>query len=221
MNQQRSAVAAILRKEILLLLRSREAVAAELYFLVGAALVLTFAFPQQFDATIQAGAIWVVFYFAAMLTVARSYVIEQERGTLRYLMHVAPGDAVYWGKLLAGVLWLVIVGLIEYAVLMLVGLVPFRLGVAVVLVAGCIAIGGATSLLAAIVAAAQLRGWVFAAIAFPVVMPVFFVGVDATATVLAGSTATAAASEVAVMLLYVTIVAIVAWWLFPFIWSEA
>ncbi len=217
-----AALGAILRKELLTMFRSRQSVAAELYFLVGAVLVLTFAFPQtRLDGTIQAGVVWIVFYFAAMLTGSRSYLVEQERGTLRYLMHTAPSDAVYWGKMLTSVVWLVVVGLIEYVLMVLFGLLPWSGGVVAVVLAGCIAIGGATSLLAALVAAAQLRGWVFVAIAFPIVMPVFFLGVDATATVLASGSIQSAAAEIGVMLLYVTIMAIVAWWLFPFIWSEA
>jgi heme exporter protein B len=222
-SSNRRAVVAIIRKELLTLARSRQLVAAEVYFLVGAVLVLMFAFPQmRLDSSaMQAGVVWIVLYFAAMLTAARSYTIEQERGTLRYLMHVAPSDAVYWGKLVASVLWLVAIGCIEYMLMAMFSLVPSSGGIVVVLIAGCVAIGGATSLLAAIVAAAQLRGWVFVSIAFPVIMPVFFVGVDATATVLASGSAASVAADIGVMVLYVVIVATVAWWLFPYIWSEA
>ncbi|MCX7929432.1 MAG: heme exporter protein CcmB [Chlorobi bacterium] len=213
---------AIVRKEFLAAFRSRHNIAAELYFVVGSVLILVLGFPQvRLDAGQQSGVVWVVVYFVAMMTVARSYVIEQERSTLLYVMHVAPADAVYWGKLVASVLWLIVVGGIQMLLMGAFSLVPVRFESAAVVMIGCAAIGAATSLLAAIVAAARLRNWVFAAIAFPIVMPIFFLGVDSLATVLAGGEIVSAVTELTVMLLYVIVVAIVAWWLFPFIWSEA
>jgi ABC-type transport system involved in cytochrome c biogenesis permease component len=216
------AMLAVVRKDLLTAVRGRHAVAAEVYFIVGAVAVLVFAFPgARLDADMRAGAAWLVLYFAAMMTVARGYLVEQERGTLPYLMHTVPPDAVYWGKLVAGVLWLAAVGIVQYVLMELAALVPFRFDIALVLVAGAGAIGATTSLLAAIVAAARLRNWVFAAIAFPIVMPIFFLGIESLATVLAGGGLDDALTELTVMLLYVVVVVVVAWWLFPFIWSEA
>ncbi|GBD05063.1 hypothetical protein HRbin20_00640 [bacterium HR20] len=215
------ALWAILRKEVLSLRRTRHWVAAEVYFVVGAVLVVLFAFPPlALDADVRAGLVWVVLYFAAMMTVARSYTIEQDRGTLLYLMHTAPSDAVYWGKLASAVVWVMAIGLSQWLLMTLVGLIPFAVHVAVAMLAGCAAIGGATSLLAAIVAATQMRGWVFAAIAFPIVLPILFLGVESVATALAGGGLGAIAPELGIMLLYMLMVSIVAWWLFPFVWSQ-
>ncbi|GIV56997.1 MAG: hypothetical protein KatS3mg040_1765 [Candidatus Kapaibacterium sp.] len=216
-----SALWAILRKEVLSLRRTRQWVAAEAYFVVGAVLVVLFAFPPvALDADVRAGLVWVVLYFAAMMTVARSYTIEQDRGTLLYLMHTAPNDAVYWGKLASAIVWVMAVGLSQWLLMTLVGLIPFAVAVAVAMLAGCAAIGGATSLLAAIVAATQMRGWVFAAIAFPIVLPILFLGVESVATALAGGGLGAIAPELGIMLLYMLMVSIVAWWLFPLVWSR-
>jgi len=213
---------AILRKEVLSLRRTRHWVAAEAYFVVGAVLVVLFAFPPlALDADVRAGVVWVVLYFAAMMTVARSYTIEQDRGTLLYLMHTAPSDAVYWGKLASAVVWVMAIGLSQWLLMTLVGLIPFAVHVAVAMLAGCAAIGGATSLLAAIVAATQMRGWVFAAIAFPIVLPILFLGVESVATALAGGGLGAIAPELGIMLLYMLMVSVVAWWLFPFVWSQS
>lgn len=213
---------AIIRKELVSAVRTRHAIAAELYFVVGAVFVLVLAFPAaQLRAETKAGLVWVVLYFVAMMTVARSYTIEQEQGTLLYLMHTTPSDAVYWGKLAAGIIWLDTIGLILHACMGFAELIPINIGGAVVLIAGASAIGGATSLLAAIVAVARLRGWLFAAIALPIVLPIFFLGIEALATIFANGRLADAATEIVVMLLYVCIVAIVAWWLFPYIWSEA
>ncbi|GIV50162.1 MAG: cytochrome C biogenesis protein CcmB [Candidatus Kapaibacterium sp.] len=217
-----SALWAILRKEALSLRRTRQWVAAEAYFVVGAVLVVLFAFPPvALDADVRAGLVWVVLYFAAMMTVARSYTIEQDRGTLLYLMHTAPSDAVYWGKLASAIVWVMAVGLSQWLLMTLVGLIPFAVAVAVAMLAGCAAIGGATSLLAAIVAATQMRGWVFAAIAFPIVLPILFLGVETVATALAGGSLGAIAPELGIMLLYMLMVSVVAWLLFPFVWSQS
>jgi ABC-type transport system involved in cytochrome c biogenesis permease component len=140
---------------------------------------------------------------------------------LLYLMHTAPSDAVYWGKLASAIVWVMAVGLSQWLLMTLAGLIPFAVAVAVAMLAGCAAIGGATSLLAAIVAATQMRGWVFAAIAFPIVLPILFLGVESVATALAGGGFGAIAPELGIMLLYMLMVSIVAWWLFPFVWSQS
>ncbi|MCS7000332.1 MAG: heme exporter protein CcmB [Bacteroidota bacterium] len=212
---------AIIRKEVRSALRMRPAIAAEIYFVLGTVVVLAFALPQErLSSDVVAGLVWVVLYYAAMMTVARGYVIEQERGTLRYLLIAAPVDAVYWGKLVAGSVWMLIVAIAQYAALVFVGVVAIDWEVLVVLLVSAGSIGCATSLLAAIVAAAKLRGWMFAAIALPIVLPVLLLGVESLATVVAGGHFSAVLPELGVMVLYVTIVAIVAWWLFPFIWSD-
>ncbi len=222
MIEWHGALWAILRKEVLSLRRNRQWVAAEAYFVVGAVLVVLFAFPPvELDADVRAGLVWVVLYFAAMMTVARSYTIEQDRGTLLYLMHTVPSDAVYWGKLASAIVWVVAVGCSQWFLMTLVGLIPFAVEVAIAIVAGCAALGGATSLLAAIVAASQMRGWVFAAIAFPIVLPILFLGVESVATALAGGGLGAIAPELGIMLLYMLMVSVVAWWLFPFVWSQS
>lgn len=97
MRSSARAISAIIRKDLLSAIRTRHAIAAELYFVIGAVLVLVLAFPAiQVRAETKAGLVWIVLYFVAMMTVARSYTLEQEQGTLPYLMHTAPSDAVYW-----------------------------------------------------------------------------------------------------------------------------
>lgn len=221
MNVPHTPLWAILRKEVLSLRRTRHWVAAEAYFVIGAVLVVLFAFPPMaIDADVRAGLVWVVLYFATMMTVTRSYTIEQERGTLLYLMHTAPSDAVYWGKLASAIVWTIAIGASQWLSMVVVGLIPFAATVAVAMLVGCATIGGATSLLAAIVAATQMRGWIFAAIAFPIVLPILFLGVESVATALAGGSICAIAPELGIMLLYMLIVSIVAWWLFPFVWGQ-
>ncbi len=213
---------AILRKEVLSIHRTRHWIAAEMYFIVGAVLLVLFALPPvALDAEVRAGLVWVVLYFAVMMTVARTYSVEQDRGTLLYLMHTAPSDAVYWGKLVSSVCWVIAVGIVQWLLMGMVGLVQWRGAVAIAQLTGCAAIGGATSLLAAIVARTQLRSWVFVAVAFPVVLPIFFLAIESTATALAGGSLSTIAPELGLMLLYATIMSIVAWWLFPSVWNQS
>jgi len=222
MNVWHGALWAILRKEVLSLHRTRHWIAAEVYFIVGAVLLVLFALPPVgLDADVRAGLVWVVLYFAAMMTVARTYAMEQDRGTLLYLMHTAPSDAVYWGKLVSSVCWVIAVGIVQWLLMGMVGLVQWGVAVAVAVVAGCAAIGGVTSLLAAIVATTQLRSWVFVTLAFPVVLPIFFLAIESTATALAGGNLGTIAPELGLMLLYTTIISIVAWWLFPSVWNQS
>ena len=118
------AVGAILRKDLLLELRTRESVPAMAIFGVTTLVVFHFALDQPtLEGDLAAGVLWVSFLFAAMLGLNRLFVAEEEQGGFDGFL-LAPIDrtSLYVAKALALLTYLVIVELVAvpaFAILLL------------------------------------------------------------------------------------------------------
>ena len=98
-----AAVDALLRKELQLELRNREAIPAMLLFSITTFVVFHFGLQRDsVDGPLAAGVLWVTILFAAMLGANRLFVAETEGGALDGLL-LAPIDrtAIYVAKALA------------------------------------------------------------------------------------------------------------------------
>jgi heme exporter protein B len=77
----RSAVAALLRKDLRLELRTRESVPAMILFCVSTFVVFRFALDRErVDSDLAAGVLWVTLLFASVLGINRLFVTEREQG---------------------------------------------------------------------------------------------------------------------------------------------
>jgi len=97
-------IGAIVWKDLVAELRSRELLSAMLLFALLVILIFNFAIDLQPDLriTITAGVLWVTFAFAGTLGLNRSMAVEKDRGCLDGLL-LAPVDrsAIYFGKALS------------------------------------------------------------------------------------------------------------------------
>ena len=77
----RRAVAAVVRKDLLLELRTRESVPAMALFSLGTFVLFHFALNQrEVDGDLASGVFWVTLLFAAILGINRLFVAEREEG---------------------------------------------------------------------------------------------------------------------------------------------
>ena len=106
------AIGAVVWKDLVAELRSRELLSAMLVFAL--LVILIFNFALELDVrtrnTITSGVLWVTFAFAGTLGLNRSMAIEKDRGCLDGLL-LAPVDrsALYFGKALGNLLFMLIV----------------------------------------------------------------------------------------------------------------
>ena len=108
------AVGAILRKDLLLELRTRESVPAMAIFSVTTLVVFHFALNRPtVEGDLAAGVLWVSFLFAAMLGLNRLFVAEEEQGGFDGFL-LAPVDrtAMLIAKVVALLCFLVVVEVI-------------------------------------------------------------------------------------------------------------
>jgi heme exporter protein B len=185
-----SAVALVVRKDLLIETRSREVVYTSALFAVLCVLVFAFGFVEEGRAESKAAAaiLWIAIAFSGSLALGRVFDRERQNETLRALL-LAPVSraAIYVGKL-AGVLTLLL--LVQVLVVPLVALwfqaSMFRhfglmLGL---LVCGSIGYAAVGTLFAAMLARSHSRGALLPVLLYPITIPVIIAGVRGTTALL-------------------------------------
>jgi heme exporter protein B len=185
------AVGAILRKDLLLELRTRESIPAMAIFGVTTLVVFHFALDQPtVEGDLASGVLWVTMLFAAMLGLNRLFVAEEEQGGFDGFL-LAPIDrtSLYVAKVLALLAYLVVMQLVAvpaFAILLLEPAVWEALpGLVLVLLLGDIGICVVGALVSAIGIRTRARDLIVPLIALPLLIPVVIGAAAATAPLLA------------------------------------
>lgn len=180
----------VVRKDILVEVRSRELFYTTLFFAVSAVLVFAFGFVREGRPTgdVAAGILWITIAFAGTLALGRTFERERYQDALGALL-LAPADrpAIYAGKLL-GVTALL--GLVELVVVPLVALLfqapllahPGYL--AGLLLGGTVGFAAVGTLFAAMLVRARSRDVLLPVLLYPITIPVIIAGVRGTAALL-------------------------------------
>lgn len=162
--------------------------------------------------------VWLILLFAAAAGLPRAFVHEEESRTAIALRLAARPSAVFAGKLLhvatlVAVLELIVaplaVVLFDLAVAQ-----PWRFAAA--LGAGGLAVAGATTLLAAIVAQGRGASTLFAVLALPILLPALALAVGAARVALTG---VGEGDLLSLLVLYDGSIVVAGFLLFPAIWN--
>ena len=187
------AVLAILWKDVILELRTKDILVSALVFALLVIVVFSFAITPtpQTVAFVAPGILWISFTFGGVLGLNRSMALERESGGLHALM-LAPvsRDLIFFGKMLSTFLFMLLVEVAVFPVfavlfnfsLLLPGLIP-------VAVLATLAIAAVGTLFAAIAANTRSREVMLPLLFFPVVVPVVIAAVEASTAVLQGDAA--------------------------------
>lgn len=180
---------AVFRKDVRIEFRNRYAVNTLLLFVLGALLLVLFAVgPQPLSARVQSALLWIVMLFAASIGLGRSFVAEEERGTVLLLQLNTTPSMVFVGKLLfnlALVALLTIVAVGPFLFLLDLSIAAPGL-LAVTLGLGAVGLASATTLLAALVARAARQGPLLPVLLLPLLVPLLVSGTSATRKAIAG-----------------------------------
>ncbi|MEX1247536.1 MAG: heme exporter protein CcmB [Anaerolineales bacterium] len=185
-----SAIASLVRKDLAVEWRSRQLLASMLVFAL--LMILIFNFALELDARARAevssGVLWATFAFAGTLGLNRSMSIEKDGGALDGLL-LAPFDrsAIYFGKTLANMLFVLVVALATlpvYGVLYNIDL--WHGGLLLVIVLGAWGYSAVGTLLAAMAMQARSRDLLLPVLLFPLLLPVLVAAVRASSFFLQG-----------------------------------
>lgn len=218
------AMAAILWKDLAAEWRSRELISAMLVFSLLAIFIFNFALElnPQARSGLTAGILWSTFTFAGTIGLNRSLAVEKDRGCLDGLL-LAPVDrtAIYFGKLLANLIFMLLVAVIVlpvYAILYNVNL--FNPGLFLVILLGSWGYVAVGTLLASMAIQTRTRDVLLPILLFPVAIPVLVAAVKASSGFLSAIPWVEIAPWVNLLIVYDVIFTAVAFMVFDFVVEE-
>ncbi|NIV28611.1 MAG: cytochrome C biogenesis protein [Anaerolineae bacterium] len=187
-------VLAIVWKDIVAELRTKEMFSAMFVFAVLVIVIFTFAFDLRVSGDrvrqVAPGALWVAFAFAGILGLNRAFVAEKDRGCLEGLL-LAPVDhtAIYFGKMISTVLFMLVVEALMLPVFTaFFGVNLFDLRLVLIIVLGTVGFASVGTILSAMTAQTRAREVLLPILLLPVAAPVLIAAVKATAGILDGLT---------------------------------
>lgn len=179
----------IFRKDLLCEFRTRYAVGSLMMFaLITLSSVSMTLAGTTLSPTIAATLLWVILFFCAMAGLSRTFVQEQETGTLFILRLYANGQAVLAGKLLYNILLLQLMTLLILPLFIVFLNIEIELWgqLLFVLLLGTTGIAAVAIMTALMVASTGAKGSLFTVITFPVLLPQFLTAITTTSLILSG-----------------------------------
>jgi heme exporter protein B len=219
-------VSAIVWKDIVAELRTKEMFSAMFVFAVLVIVVFNFAFDLRVSGErvrqVAPGALWVAFTFAGILGLNRAFVAEKDRGCLEGLL-LAPVDhtAIYFGKMTSTVLFMLVVEALMLPVFTaFFGVNLFDLRLVFIIVLGTVGFAAVGTILSAMTAQTRAREVLLPILLLPVAAPVLIAAVKATSGILDGLTMAEVALWWQLLLAFAFLYPAVAFMTFDFIVKE-
>lgn len=184
------AVMAIVWKDIRAELRTKDIFSSMFVFALLAVIVFNFAFELRVPSMkmVAPGILWVAVTFAGILGLNRAFVIEQDKGSMAGLL-LAPVDrsAIYFGKMLGNLLFILIVEIILLPLIVIFFNLPLITWQHIlVLFLGTFGFAAVGTVFSAIAVNTRAREVLLPILLFPVLLPVLVAGVKLTGGLLDG-----------------------------------
>ena len=218
-----SKALAVYAKDMRLELRSRYALNAILMFAITTLAVVSFSLGQSgLSPKLLSALFWIVIFFSAMSGLAQVFIREEESGTALALRLLADPDPVYVGKLAFNFSLLTTMTVVVTPLFFIFTDAPAEhiISFLPVLALGVIGLSGATTLVAAIISRASVKGALFAVLSFPILMPLLIALVAATEKVFGGSGLGEALAELQFLFAYAVVMITASLLLFKFVWQD-
>lgn len=183
---------AIVWKDIRLELRTKERLAS--FFVLAILIVLAWVFalgPERVrNPQVGAAVLWVGLLFAGMLSLRRTFLIEQERGCLSGLLlcPLEPSD-IFVAKLIGNIVFLSLVELIVVPLTIVFCGLPVSwslLGLPLLILLGIIGFSALGTLFAALAVRTRAGEVLFPLVVLPLLVPLLLSAVQATGALLSG-----------------------------------
>jgi heme exporter protein B len=218
------AIGAIVWKDLVAELRSRELLSAMLVFAL--LVILIFNFALELDPVTRRiatpGILWATFTFAGTLGLNRSMAVEKDRGCLDGLL-LAPVDrsAIYFGKTISNLAFMLIVEVIVlpvYSVLYNTNL--FIPGLILIILLGSIGYVAVGTLLSSMAVQTRTRDVMLPILLFPVIIPILIAAVKASSGFLQGLAINEVIPYINLLLVYDVIITAAAYMVFDYVVEE-
>jgi heme exporter protein B len=212
---------AVLAKDLRLEWRTRYALNTILMFGVTTLAVVSFSLGQAgLPVKLLAALYWIVVFFSATAALAQVFTREEEAGTALALRLSADPNAVYLGKLFFNLALLSLMTAIITPLFFVFTDAPADNIILFLLVVlfGILALCAATTLVAAIISRAAIKGALFAVLSFPILLLPLILLVSASDSVLLGQGLGAVLSPLQALCAYIVVMLTASIMLFRFVW---
>lgn len=208
----------ILHKDLMLELRTREALSGLAVLVLLILLTFTFAFDPEGAAAAAPAVQWVTFIFAGLMAIQRAFLIERENGAW-YGLLLAPIDrgAIFLAKMASNVIVLGVAQVVLLALLALLIGVPVPaapLTLLLVNLLGLIGFSALATLFAAISVRVRAREMLLPLLVLPLLVPLVICAVEASRIVMAGGGAASAGAWLRVLATFDVIFSVAGWMIF-------
>ncbi len=182
------SVPAIVSKDMLTELRSRDMVMSMALFAMLSILIFSFALELDRLARLEAisGVLWVTVAFASVLGLNRSLTMERDQGNLDALL-IAPihRSAIFIGKLIGNFIFALIVGLILLPIMtVLYNISLIQVTLVLVLILGTLGFATVGTLLATMTSASKSRDSLLPIVMLPMALPIILTAVKSSTAIL-------------------------------------
>jgi len=218
------AAITIFSKDIRSELRTRYALNALIMFVITTLSVILFAIGNEsVSPEVLSGVLWIIIFFSTMSGLSRTFVSEEERGTVLTLQLVARPVEVYCGKLLFNLVLLFALNTFTVA-LYLIFVTSFSVSsysiFITTLVLGTLGLASASTIIAAIISKANTKGTLYPVLSFPILLPLLLTVINATKMAADGAALSEAAGEFQVLASYLVVITAVSYLLFEHVWKD-
>jgi heme exporter protein B len=208
----------ILRKDLVLELRTREALSGLIVLMLLILLTFTFALDPEGASAAAPAVQWVTFIFAGLMAIQRAFLIERENGAW-YGLLLCPIDrgAIFVAKMVSNIIVLGAAQLVLLALLALfLGVSVSAAPLALLLVNGLGLIGfsALATLFAAISVRLRAREMMLPLLVLPLLVPLVICAVEASRIVMAGGTVASAGAWIRVLATFDVIFSVAGWMIF-------
>ncbi len=218
-----SKVLAVTEKDIVSEFRTRYAINAILMFALVTLTVISFAV-GAFSPTkeVMAALFWIILFFAAMSGLAQVFIKEEESGTALALKLASDGTVIFFGKLLfnLALLFALTIVVVPLFIILLKTEPANWLFFLYAILLGNIGLAGATTIIAAIVSKATIKGALFTVLSFPVLMPLLIAVIEITKSAFLGGVFKDIAAPMQLLVAYDVVMIILSYLLFDFVWRQ-
>lgn len=218
-----SRVLAVTEKDIVSEFRTRYAINAILMFALVTLTVISFAV-GAFSPTkeVMAALFWIILFFAAMSGLAQVFIKEEESGTALALKLASDGTVIFFGKLLfnLALLFALTIIVVPLFIILLKTEPANWLFFIYAILLGNIGLAGATTIIAAIVSKATIKGALFTVLSFPVLMPLLIAVIEITKSAFLGGVFKDIAAPMQLLVAYDVVMIILSYLLFDFVWRQ-
>jgi heme exporter protein B len=213
----------IFKKDLKTEFRTKFAFNMVIAFVVSSLLLVMFTLKaQELSPTPKSGLIWIIVLFAALSSLARSFISETDKHTYDLLRIYASGTTVFVGKLFFNTVFSLLINVFTFGIYIFLADITIVSWSSffVVLIFGTIGLSGVSTMIAAIVSQADRKGAIFSVLTIPLFIPFILLLTSITKSAFVDGSVTAFNNDFSALIGFIGVTITAGVILFEYIWEE-